>query len=35
MKSCDLCGDMEIVYDDGDVQFCKKHAKEMGVEPNI
>ena len=35
MKLCDLCGSIEIVFEDGDVAFCAKHAKEMGVKPNI
>lgn len=32
MKVCDMCGDVAIVYEDGDVCFCKKHAIEMKVE---
>ena len=24
MKVCDLCGDLKIVVDDGDVHLCKK-----------
>lgn len=35
MKVCDMCGDTNIVFGDGDVHFCLKHAKEMGVTPNI
>lgn len=32
MKVCDLCGDIEIVFDDRDVHFCKKHAIEQGID---
>jgi hypothetical protein len=37
MKVCDLCGDISIVYadDNNEVHFCKVHAKEMNVEPNL
>lgn len=37
MKTCDLCGDIQIVYEDenNEVHFCYKHSKEMNVKPNI
>lgn len=34
MKSCDLCGDVEIVFENGDVAFCVKHSIEMNATPN-
>jgi hypothetical protein len=29
MKLCDLCGSLEIVVDDGDVQLCQKCKEEI------
>lgn len=34
MKSCDLCGNIEIVFEDGEVAFCLEHSIAMNATPN-
>ena len=29
MKVCDLCGDLKIVVDDGDVHLCRKCKNKL------